>query len=491
MKIFATTMPALRSLLILTALLVATAQLTAQDFDHTQPPALGPPPDMQPPMVQRLILKNGLPVLLVEKHSVPLVQINLQIKAGSVYDPDGFSGLARMTADMLDEGAGGRDALELADAIDYLGANLSTRAGRHSTVIALNTPLAQLDAALPLLADVALKPAFAADDLERKRKERLTTLIQQRDTPRTVAILELDQVLYGPQHPYGRPTGGDAQGLQTMRVRDLKKFYRTWYRPNNATLIVVGDITAAEIIPKLENLFGKWRKRRIRPATWQEAAQVSGRTIYLVDKPGAAQSEIRIGRIGVPRSTGDYYTLEVLNTILGGAFTSRLNQNLREEHGYSYGARSSFSMGPQAGPFVASAAVQTEVTDKALSEFMNELRGILELVPDDELEKSKNYVALTFPAAFQTVSRIAGQLQELALNGLPTDTFNRYSSGIYGVTAEAVAQAAAKYIDPENLAIVVVGDRSKVEAGIMALGLGKLVSLSIEDVMGPPPAVAD
>ena len=491
MKMFATPTSALPVLLAMTALLGATVPLSAQDFDHTQPPALGPAPDMQPPTVQRLTLKNGLPVLLVEKHSVPLVQINLQIKAGSVYDPDGFTGLARMTADMLDEGAGGRDALELADAIDYLGANLSARAGRHTAVIALNTPLSKLDEALPLLADVALKPAFAADELGRKRKERLTALIQQRDTPRTVAVLELDQVLYGPKHPYGRPSGGDAEGLQSMQVRDLKKFYRTWYRPNNATLIVVGVVTAAEIMPKLEKLFGKWRKKRIRTATWQEAAQVSGRTIYLVDKPDAAQSEIRIGRIGVPRSTSDYYTLEVLNTILGGAFTSRLNQNLREEHGYSYGARSSFSMGPQAGPFVASAAVQTDVTDKALTEFMNELSGILELVPSDELEKSKNYVALTFPQAFQTVSRIAGQLQELALNNLPDDTFDRYTGGIYGVTAEAVAQAAAKYLDPENLAIVVVGDRSKVEAGIEALGLGKLVSLSIEDVMGPPPIVAD
>jgi len=474
-------------LLMLALMTMLPAASMAQKPDRSSPPALGPRPALKVPPVQHLTLKNGLVVLLVEKHEVPLVQINLQINAGSLLDPADKVGLASLTADLLDEGAGGRSALELADAIDYLGANLSTQAGTHTAVISLNTPVSKLGDALPLLADIALRPAFAADDLERKRKERITNLIQQRDVAGTIARWEINQAIYGADHPYGRPSGGDAPGLAAITTADINKFYKAYYRPNNATLIVVGDITAEGIRPQLESAFRRWKKKKIKTPAWREARQVTGRTIYLVDKPGAAQSEIMIGRIGTVRSTPDYYTLQVLNTILGGAFTSRLNQNLREEHGYSYGARSSFSLRPHAGPFIARAAVQTDVTDKALTEFMNELNGILETVPADELEKSQNYVALGYPERFQTVSRTAGQLQQLALHNLPDDTFNRYTGGIYDVNASDLEAAAARYVDPDNLAIVVVGDREQIEAGIVALGLGKLVNLSIEDVMGPLP----
>ena len=234
---------------------------------------------------------------------------------------------------------------------------------------------------------------------------------------------------------------------------------------------------------------GSWKKKRVKTPKWTDVPQTRGRIIYLVDKPGAAQSEIRIGRVGVARKTDDYYNLRVLNTILGGAFTSRLNQNLREEHGYSYGARSSFALRPQLGPFIASAAVQTDVTDKALTEFMIELNGILEEVPADELSKSQNYVALGYPNNFQTVARVAGQLQDLALHNLPDNTFSNFAPGIYGVSSGDLLRSAKKYIDTDNMAIVIVGDRQVIEEGIQALNLGTIVNLTIEEVMGPVPTV--
>ncbi|MCH7574636.1 MAG: insulinase family protein [Candidatus Marinimicrobia bacterium] len=478
-----------RTLPSIMALLAPFAAALSQVPDRSQPPAIGPPPEMKAPSVERLWLKNGLQIILVEKHDVPLVQINLQVMAGSVLDTKGNFGLASMTADLLDEGAGGRDALELADAIDYLGANLSTRAGYHTSVISLNTPLRQLDAALPLLADVALKPAFATADLDRKRDERLTAMIQARDEARSIASVQFNKAIFGKGHPYGRSASGNAAGLKALTAKKIGKFYNKYYRPNNAALIVVGDITADEIMPQLERYFGSWKKKRVKTPKWTDVSQVRGRTIYLVDKPGAAQSEIRIGRVGVPRNTVDYYNLAVLNTILGGAFTSRLNQNLREEHGYSYGARSSFNMRPHAGPFTASAAVQTDVTDKALTEFMKELNGILEEVPAEELSKSQNYVALGYPANFQTVARVASQLQNLVLYNLPDETFSRYAEGIYEVTSRDLMEAAAKYIDTGNMAIIVVGDRQAVEEGIQALNLGTIVYLTIEEVMGPVPTL--
>ena len=461
--------------------------LKAQKPNRSGPPELGPPPALKVPPIQHMELSNGLRVLLVEKHEVPLVQVNLLMMAGAVMEPTGKTGLASMTADMLDEGAGRRDALELADAIDFLGANISTGAGMHTAVVNLNTPLSNLDDALPLMADIALRPTFPAEELDRLRKQRLTTLTQWHDEPRDVAYVLFDQTLYGPDHPYGRPTLGNENSLKAMRVRDLKKFHKSCYRPNNATLIVAGDVTAESILPKLEKAFSKWKKRKVRTLSWPAVEQVTERKIYLVDRPGAPQSEIRLGRIGVSRPTDDYFAIVVMNTILGGSFTSRINQNLREEHGYTYGAYSSFTSRPLPGPFSASAAVQTEVTDKALSEFMKELKGILEPVSEEELTRAKNYLALRFPERFQTVSAAAGQLADLVIYDLPDDYFNTYTERILSISVKEVARAAKKYIDPTRIAIIVVGDRKQVEEGLRALDYGPVELLTVKDVLGEIP----
>jgi predicted Zn-dependent peptidase len=475
------------SALFLAALFVASA--AQAQVDRSAPPIPGPPPLLDAPPFERFALPNGLEVVLMEKHQVPLVQLTLLVRAGSVDDPAGKTGLASLTLDMLDEGAGGRDALALADAVDFLGASLSTAAGLHTASIDLFTPISRLGEALPLLADVAIRPDFPAEELERLRLDRLTDLVQAHDEPNAIAATLFSQTLFGPSHAYGVRSAGDEASLRSFTVDNLRTFHSTYFHPGNATLIVVGDVTRAGFEPALSAAFGTWPAGTNPDAEVAAPRQVRGRTVYLVDKPGSAQSVIRIGRIGAARDTEDYYPLVVLNTVLGGSFSSRLNQNLREDKGYTYGAGSAFGFRPVPGPFLATAAVQTDVTGPALAEFMHELRGIRAPIPPDELERAKNYEALQFPQAFQTVGDIAGALEDLATFHLPDDHFDTYQRRILDVTAADVQRVARKYIDPDNLAIIVVGDRSIVETQIKELKLGKIVNLSVADVLGPVPTM--
>jgi len=463
----------------------------AQQVDRSKPPALGPVQPLALPAVTRHTLSNGLPVLVLEKHQVPLVQVNLVVKAGSAMDPADQPGLASMTAAMLDEGAGTRGALALADAIDFLGADITTSAEQHRIGVALHAPVARIDSALALLADVALRPTFPAEELERLRRARLTELVEAHDEPRTVAQVLFMHSVFGDAHPYGRRTSGTEASLRAFTPDHLRRFQQTYFRPDNAALVVVGDITAEQILPKLEATFGKWTASGSVAAAprWPDATQVGARQVFLADKPGAAQTEVMIGRVGVPRTTADYYALTVMNTALGGSFTSRLNQNLREEKQYTYGAFSSFQYDKLPGPFLASASVQTAVTDKALTEFLKELTRIRTGVSVDELTRAKNYVALRFPGRFQSITTIARQLGDLVIYDLPLDYYNNYVQRIQTVTAADVRRVASQYIDPNRMVVVLVGDRSKIEAGVRALKLGPIRTLTIDEVLGPAPVV--
>jgi predicted Zn-dependent peptidase len=470
-------------------LLLVSTHTAAQVPDRSGPPELGPPPSLELPPLQELRLSNGLRVMLMEKHDVPLVQLNVLVMVGSAYDSRDKVGLASLTADMMDEGAGGRDALEFADAIEFLGASIRSTAGTHTSRIALHTPLAKFNEALPLVADVLLRPIFPEDELERKRISRLTSLLQGHDEPNAVAAVLFNEALYGDRHPYGFSPLSNESSIRSYTVDDLREFHGSYFRPNNAVLILVGDITADVVMPELESAFGEWQPGEVPTQSWPSVGQVDRREVLLVDKPGAPQSVIRIGRIGVDRFTDDYYALQVMNTILGGAFTSRLNQNLREDKGYTYGAFSSFSFRKMAGPFTASAQVQSDATDESLSEFMRELNGILEPVPAEELNRAKNYLALQYPGGFQSVSRIASNLEQLAVYDLPPEYFNNYVERVLAVTQEDVQRVARQYLDPERIKIIVVGDRESIEADVRALDLGRVRNLTIEDVLGAPPSM--
>ena len=467
-------------------LLIATSAWAQTIPDRSRPPASDPPPQLDLPDIQKRTLSNGLPVWVVERHEVPIVQVNVVIRGGAGDDPAGKFGTASLTAAMLDEGAGSRSALQIADAVEFLGANLATTSSFDSSAVRLNVPVARLTEALPLLADVTIRPTFPAMELDRLRQERLTALLQARDDPGSIAQLAFARIVFGTTHRYGTGAIGTEATLKAFAANDLAAFHAAYYQPANAVLVVAGDVKPDAVIPQLEQHFGGWNaagaspRRTLVPA----APQIAKGQIYIVDKPEAEQSQIRIGWVGVPRSTPDYFPLLVLNTILGGSFTSRLNQNLREQHGYTYGASSGFDMRLSAGPFVAAAGVQTDKTAESVREFFNELNGIVQPIGADEIARAKNYIALGFPSEFETSTDLSRRLEELIVYQLPDDYFERYIANVQAVNADAIQKAAKTYIQPSRFAVVVVGDGKTIEPGIRALNLGPVRVMSVEEALG-------
>jgi predicted Zn-dependent peptidase len=466
---------------------VALTTLSAQAPDRATPPKVGPPPAVKLPQIQKRQLSNGLRAWIVEMHEVPVVQVNLVVLSGTADDPAGKFGVASLTAAMLTEGAGSRSALEIADAVDFLGADVSAVSAFDSSSVRLHVPVARLAEALPLMADVALRPTFPREELERQRQQRLTGIIQARDDPASIAALAFGRVLYGPGR-FGTATVGTAEDIKKFTTDDLRAFYASRFVPGNSTLIVVGDVTADRVVPQLESAFGSWKAAAAAAAAASSPSSAPARArreVYLVDKPEAPQTQIRIGTVGVDRATPDYFPIQILNTILGGAFSSRLNMNLREKHGYTYGASSAFDMRARPGPFFAGAGVQTDKTSESLQEFFNELNGILQPIPGDELARAKNYVALRFPGGFETTGDISRRLEEMLVYHLPDDYFANYVKSIEAVTGADVQRVARKYVDPNKMAVVVVGDRQTIEPGIKALNLGPINMLSVDQVFSP------
>ena len=469
-------MTRLCAILLLASSLAFVPGMGAQQVDRTKPPTLGAPPALRLPAVRTATLPNGLTIAVVEIHKVPVVEIQTLIDAGSARDPEGLPGLAAFTANMLTQGAGSRGPLALADEVAFLGAQLTATSDFDVVTVRLHVPKSHLEPALDLLGDVLLRPQFADSEITRQRGLLATTILQQRDQPVAMASIAFPVIVMGTQHPYGHPpVGNDSTPPKLSRDRVLS-FYQSSYRPNNAKILVVGDITLDEAKRLLSARLGGWQRGSVAGFPRGVAPQPPARAIYLVDKPGAAQSVIRIGEPGVARDTPDYATLQVLNTILGGAFTSRLNQNLRETHGYTYGASSTFTGRRLPGFFVAAASVVTAKTDSSLIEFMKELRRIrAEPVPQVELDKAKSYIQLQLPGAFETTAGAAARYRDLLLYGLPSDWYERFSAAVSGVTVAQVQAAARRYLDPDRFAIVVVGDRAQIENGIKALNEGPII----------------
>src|SRR5258708_6301525 len=471
--------------LVVGAVCLAAAAVTARQApDRSKPPAVGPLPALPLPPVEKRTLSNGLQVWIMGVHKVPTVHLELTLRASIAADPPAKFGLASLTADMLDEGAGPRNALEIADAIDFLGVELSARGAVGASYGDLHVPVARLADALPIMADVVARPTFPEAELKRLREERLASLLETQDDPAQLIRAAFPRLVFGPTHRYGTPSVGTAASLKGITTADLKAFYAAHYRPGNAVLIVAGDVSAGAIIPTLERTLGGWKGPaavKVPPAGG--APPLTARHVFLIDKPGAAQSQVRIGWVGVPRSTPDYFALRVLNTILGEAFTSRLNNNLRELHGYAYGASSRFDMRLSAGAFYAAAGVQTDKTSEALKEFFNELTRIHEPIPAEELEKAKNYLALQLPRSFETTRSMANALAQAFVYDLPADYYTTYGDRVRAVTAADVKRAADKYIQPEKFAVLIVGDRKTIEPGITALNLGPITVVEPAEIL--------
>ena len=458
---------------------------SAQGPDRSKAPAPGPAPSLLLPSVQAERLSNGLRVQLVEMHEVPLVKVGMVIPAGAAEDPAGKFGVASLTAAMLDEGAGTRSALEIAEEVAYLGASLTTASSYDSSSVTAGVPVARLEPTLALMADVVTRPTFPPAELERLRTEILTAMLQARDNPAAVATLAFPRLLFGTTHRYGTAENGTPDTVKAMTVDDLRAFYQSRYRPDTATLIVVGDITKAQVLPMLERAFGSWKAAGPAPARADlaDAPQPASRTIVLIDKPGAAQSQVRIGWVGVPRSTPEYFPLTVANTLLGGSFTSRLNTNLRETHGYAYGAFSQFVMRRDAGPFFAGAGVQTDKTAESVREFFNEFDAIRTPIPADEFGKAQRNVALSFPGEFETTGDLLAKLQAKVALDLPDDVYATYVPKVTSVTPADASRAMSARVQPSKFLVVVVGDRQQVEAPLKALGLGPVKVMTVEEAL--------
>ena len=449
----------------------------------TQPPTLSAPTPLKLPTMVERTLPNGLRLVIVEQHELPVVDAQLVIRTGSEADPVTKAGLATLTANLLDEGAGARDAIGLAEEIGYLAIRLGTFSGLENSTVALHSTRATLDSAMKLMADVVLRPTFPEKEFTRLKSERLTSLLQEQDRGPAMADRAFAALVFGEAHPYGRSTSGARETVEQIGLDDVQQFWRTHYRPNNATLVLVGDLTVAEAQALATTAFGGWERATLPAITYAKAQSPGGTAIHIIDKPKAAQSSFRIGTIGVPRSTADYYPLMVMNTALGGSFTSRLNNTLREVKGYTYGAGSSFSMRREAGPFAARAEVVSAKTDSALIEFMNELKGMKQPLPPEELAKVKRYLRLGYADGFESTSDIAAQVANLVPTGLPLSTLGAFDAGIAKVTAADVQRVATRYLDPTKLQIIIAGDRASIEPALKAT---KIAPVDVRDMRGRP-----
>jgi zinc protease len=448
-------------------------------LDRSVMPKPAATPKFALPPIHRAKLASGLELLVVEQHELPTVNVSMLVHAGSAANPPGKLGLAGLVAAMLDEGTERRTANEIADELAGLGSSLSVRADWDTSRVGLFTLKRHLARSLDIFTDVLLHPTFPDEELQRQRSQALTNLVRLRDQPTTLASLAIDAVLYGESHPYGRPEMGNESTLKAITRDDIAGFYRTHFRPNQASLIVVGDVTVAEATKLFESGLAELKPSDMEPVRLPNPPDRVATGITLVDKPGAAQSVISVGQLGVLRNSPDYFRLLVMNTIFGGQFSSRLNMNLREDKGYTYGARSSFEWRQQPGPFVASASVQTAVTAPALAEFLKEFSDLAggRPVTEKELEFAKASITRGFPGNFETSRDIAGRLEDLVEFGLPNDYFNTVVPKVSAVTGDDVMRVATKYIHPEYLNVIVVGDRSQIESKLRELPVGERIEV--------------
>ncbi|CAN5693423.1 pitrilysin family protein [soil metagenome] len=428
-------------------------------------PKSGADPKFSLPAVEKKKLSNGLEVWMVRQPELPLVSMNLVLNTGGAANPAGKEGLSSVTANLLETGTKTRSAVEIANQLQSIGANFGAGSSWDQTNVSLQTLTRNLDKALDIYADVINNPLFPADEFETQRKRTLVGFEQLKDNPNAISNIAYNALLYGKNHPYGKSLSGNKDSITNLKRDDVVKFYDTYYRPNNAALIVVGDVDAKTLLPKLEKAFAGWKAGDVSAITTPEAENFDAAGIYIVDKPGAAQSVISIGQIGVARDNPDYFPLQVMNSILGGQFSARVNMNLREDKGYTYGARSGFAFRRGAGPFSASADVKTAVTKESVMEFMKELNGIRGSIPvtKAELEYNKQSIIRRFPRTVETVGQISGALTDLYVYDLPATYYNDYIQKVNAVTVEDINRVANKYLTPEKMAIVIVGDRAVIE----------------------------
>jgi len=452
--------------------------------DRSKLPETGTPPELKLPKLERATLSNGLKVILAERHEIPVADFWLQVNAGYAADQFASPGTASMTTSLMDGGTHKRTALQISEETALLGAQLRAGSSLDTSTVFLSALKSNLDRSLELYADVILNPIFPEEDFRRLQKQRLAAIQREKVSPFAMALRVFPGLLYGPDHAYGNPLTGSGTEASVSKLtrEDLAKFHGAWFKPNDSTLIVVGDTTLPELTPKIEKLFAGWKPGDVPKKNIGTVEYPAKPVVYILDKPGALQSVILAGEIAPPRNNPDEIAIETMNNVLGGNFGARINMNLREDKHWSYGAQSLLIGARGQRPFIVVAPVQTDKTKESLAEIDKELRGILGDKPptQEELAKVQANETLSLPGSRETISEVGNSIETLVEYGLPDDYYDKYAGRVRALQVSDIEAAAKLVVRPGNLVWVVVGDRGKIEAGVRELNLGPVKFLDAD-----------
>jgi zinc protease len=451
---------------------------TDAKLDRAKEPPPGDAMSLNLPSLQKSALSNGLKIVLAERHTAPVVNFTLLVDSGYSADSASRTGTASFEQRMLEEGTPTRDSLKIGEELESLSANFTAGANLDYSVVNLNTLKSTMDKSLDIYADLILHPAFPQKEFVRLQKERIAGIQREKVTPQSMALRVVPTLLYGKGHPYAMPfTGtGTEASVSKMTREDLAKFHDTWFRPNNATLLVVGDTTLAEIKPRLEKLLASWKPGDVPKRTVPEVQQPEKDVVYLIDRPGSGQSVIFGAQLAPPQNSPDAIALQLVNSIFGGKFSSRINMNLREDKHWSYGVRALLPPALGQRPYISISAVQTDKTKESMVELVKEYKGIVDSRPitAEELKDEQGNSTLGLPGSFETVQQLSGAYGNILQYGLPEDYYNTFTQKAMALTPDSANEIAKKYILPDHLVWVVVGDMSKVESGVRELNLGEV-----------------
>jgi zinc protease len=441
----------------------------------TPRPTAGPPRSYHFPTIEKGTLDNGTRLVVARIPKLPLVTVSAVISSGSAQDPEDLEGSARLTARLLVEGTSRRSATILAEDLEKIGTSIVTGADWDSTLATATCLTKHFEEVAGILAEVLLEPAFPERELQRLKSERLAELLQIESEPRALADEAFEMFLYTSKSRYATQNGGSMLSVEALTASNITEYYKNAYTAGATTLIVAGDVSYAEAEDTLSRSFQRWPTRTAASVTRTNEIDYTSRRIRLIEKRGAPQSELRVGHAGLPRNHPDYFPAVVMNAILGGLFGSRINLNLREAHGYTYGASSYFDWRKDVGPFVISTAVQTEVTAAALAEILLEIDRIRQNpVSAAELALAKDYLDGVFPIRYETTGAVAAALANATVYGLPESYFDTYRQNVQSVTADQVLHAAQKHLHPQLLQTLIVGDTEAIRESVSTLELGAL-----------------
>lgn len=449
-----------------------------ESADRSKLPDTGDFPTADFPDLQRTTLSNGLEIVLAQRSSVPLVQFDLLVDAGYAADQYSSPGTASLAMNTMDEGTDSKSSLEISAALDDLGANLNAYSDLDLSYVSLSTLKESMDASLDLFADVILNPSFPAEEVERLKKEQIARIQREKQTPIQMAIRVFPNLLYGEGHAYSNPlTGSGTEGAVSALTRsDLTSFHDTWFRPNNATLVVAGDVSMEELKPRLEELFADWSEGEVPAKNIAEVDHPNQSRVFLMDRPGSQQSIIFAGHVAPPKSAPNDLAIDAMNAILGGTFTARINMNLREDKGWSYGARSLLLDAKGQRPWIVYAPVQTDKTSESMQEILAELTGYMGDNPatEEELAKTKSNKTLTLPGRFETISAVNDGVADIVRFGYADDYYDTYADAVRSLSLSDVKEATQQVLHKDNLTWIVVGDRSEIEPAIRKLGFAHI-----------------